>query len=123
MAFPTEFTENSTALVCEPGPWLAIHCPVAKTFCRLLQEAASSCLTALIGCWKEIGKKGEPIPYHRDAQTFDVHLDYSRFHFQMGGDEEDASCRIATRRCSIPESNSVHFMGTRQLILLYMVGV
>lgn len=34
---------------------------------------------------------GNPVPYPRGVQTFDIHLDYSPFHFQVGGDGEDAS--------------------------------
>lgn len=38
-----------------------------------------------------MGRNGNPVLYHRGVQTFDVCLDYSNFHFQMGGDGEDAS--------------------------------
>lgn len=57
-----------------------------RHFCRPQQEAASSFLTALMGCWKETGKKGEPtsLPQGRADFSCLFGLHFQPFSFPNG---------------------------------------
>lgn len=116
--FPTELTENPAALVHEPSLWLAAQCPTCGG--KDLLAGHSSRLPPLFSLlwWDAGGRQARgknsmetPFSYHRGLQAFDVCLDDCRFHFQMGGNGEDLSCRVRTGRCSISESRCCSFHG------------